>query len=208
LEELEKLGPGWTGTGQQTECSGFGWDGSPLVSTEKLPPTLEALYEKLRECRDELFKIPTPTFQSYTKLDGLYLSYVQQRAGNPGAVDVLRILRERFAALKLTTPHARRLLATMDFVLGYEKIRRQLGETGKLNRQHEMLAEARALGLKPDPILLADYQGGVREIESSWQEVFAAQAARLDTTGDFGNLAAINLKAYHKWKEFRDDEKI
>ena len=208
LDELEKLGPGWSGTGQQAECSGFSWGGQALISAEKLTPALEALYEKLWEGRDELFKVSTPTFQSYTRLDGLYLAFIQQKAENPGAIEVLRALRERFVALKLASPHARRLLATMDFVLSYEKIRRELGETGRLNRQHEMLAEAKSLGLEPDPKLLADYHAGVREIEATWKDVFAAQTGRLDTAGDFGNLAAINLKAYQAWKQFRDDEKV
>jgi L-proline amide hydrolase len=94
----------------------------------------------------------------------------------------------------------------MDFVIAYEKIRRELKLVGKLKQQQELLKEGAALRLKPDPRLVAEYKKGLRRIEGIWKQVFDAQIRRLDTQGDFGNLANINLKADQAWIQFRDEK--
>ena len=47
---------------------------------------------------------------------------------------------------------------------------------------------------------------GIFRIEALWKKVFTAQVSRLDTQGDLGNLANLNLKAYQAWIKFRDEK--
>lgn len=204
LQELENLGAGWSGTGQQVECESFSWDPFPPITTGPLTPGLRSLWKKLQEVRLEMFETPRTSFQVWMNYDALLFCFDQKR-GNPESIEVLGFLRKRFAKLKLTTPHARRLLATMDFVLAYETIRRELATGGRLQRQQELLKETQSLGLKADARLLADYRRGLRRVEVTWRQLFSAQIARLDTRGDLGNLANMNIKAYQAWKQFRNE---
>jgi hypothetical protein len=168
-----------------------------------MPKSLRALGEMLEKTRVEMFRTPRASFQVWCAYDALRFMFEQKR-GNPDSIGQLARLRSRWAALDLDTPHARRMLATMDFVLSYESIRRQLAPGGRLLLQQELLTETKTLGLRPERALLAAYRRGLRQIEATWRRVFAAQAARLDTRGDLGNLVNLNIKAYQAWKKFRD----
>jgi hypothetical protein len=207
LTALETLGPGWSGTGQQTECSTFDWDPFPAVTLGPLFPELELIWKNLEKSRDALFASAAVDFKVYCSYDAVLFSFNQRRS-DPSAVEKLGQLRKDFAALKLKQPHARRWLATMDFVIAYEHIRRELMSGGKLKMQQQLLKEAAELGLKPDPSLAANYKKGLVRIEALWKKVFAAQASRLDTPGDLGNLANLNLKAYQAWIKFQDEKMI
>ncbi len=203
LARLEALGPGWAGTGQQSECSHFEWDPFPEVGAGPLRPRLRKVWKKMESARDELFASPDVDFKVYCAFDGLLFSFNEKRS-DPSSLGKLEQLRKELAALKLKTPHARRWLATMDFVIAYETIRREMITTGKLRQQQELIKEATGLGLSPDPRLAAEYQKGLVRVEALWEKVFAAQSLRLDTQGDLGNLANLSLKAYQAWIKFRD----
>jgi hypothetical protein len=199
LEALEALGPGWTGTSQQTEWTHFSWDSHPPFSTERPTPAMKRLYAALHEARESLFEQPFAPPYPLTSL----IFQSGQQLWPRDCFERLRAIRPRIAALQLRTPHARRLLATIDFVVNYELIKRQLDTRGHLAAQQSIIQTTRANGLKPDPRLVRDYQRGVANVERLWKRVFAALARRLDTRSDFGTLATVIIKAYAKWKEFR-----
>lgn len=204
LEELENLGPGWTGTGQQVECDKFSWDPAPALTTETPSPEIRAFAEAFYPVRDKLADTPSAS-NIWRGFDTLRFMCDQMR-GNSGAISRLAALRKSFQALDLNTPHARRLLATVDFVLSYEEIRSALMSGGWLSLMRELIEESRALHLQPDPRLSAQYEAGLRKVEALWQSVFAAQVSRLQTRGDLGNLATINLKAYEAWRRFKGSD--
>jgi hypothetical protein len=89
----------------------------------------------------------------------------------------------------------------MDFVIAYERIKRELDSRGRLAAQQLLIRQAQADGLRPDPRLRAEYRRGVAHVERLWRQLFRAQARRLDTRSDLGTLATINTKAYPKWQE-------
>lgn len=202
LDDLERLGPGWTGTGQQIECGTFSWDPAPALTTELPSRELRAFAESLYPIRDSLADAPN-TANIWPVFDSLRYACDQMR-GDPQAHDKLLGLRRRFQALGLTTPHAQRLNATMNFVLAYEDIRRALMSGGWLALQRELIEEARERGLDPDPALLAAHKEGLLKVEHLWADLFAAQTTRLQTRGDWGNLATINVKAYAAWRKFKE----
>lgn len=200
-EQLEALGAGWTGTSQHTECDAFTWDSFPAISTGELTPGLKRLGDVIQRARQDTFKVAHINRGVDFRINGLWFHCGTQE-GRRDAFEELQKLRGEFAAMKLRTPHARRLLATMDFVIAYEHIKRQLDWLGPLELQQKLIRSARTNGYPPDPRLLADYRKGVARIERLWKEVFRAQERRLDTRSDIGTLATIILKAHIKWQEF------
>jgi hypothetical protein len=203
LDELEALGAGWTGTAQQTECANFSWESFvPVTTAQEMPKPLVAIWRKMESARSELFRVPLGGFAVNCAYDALLFHFRQCQA-QPDMIRDLERLRLRFSALRLETPHARRLLATMDFVLAYESIRRELVSKGPLRNIHNSIAEARSAGIEPEAVLIRAGQDGLRRIDATWAEVFDAQIRRLDTRGDLGNLANLNLKAWQAWKKFR-----
>ncbi|MBI4026874.1 MAG: hypothetical protein HY360_17955 [Verrucomicrobia bacterium] len=152
--------------------------------------------------RADCFGVPHLSMAAFYRLDGLLFQFGTQQ-GRRDAFEVLQRLRRRFARLRLGRPHARRLLATMDFVIAYERIKRLMDSRGRLAAQQALLRQAGSENLRPDPRLVASYKKNVAEADRFWKIVFKAHAARLDTRSDLGNLAIINVKAYHAWKKFR-----
>jgi len=178
----------------------------PSTRRQKFNGTLSATRddEKYRHandlCGDYVLKTDVPII---TYFDNLLFRFATQKLP-VNACERLAKLSLRFSKLKLTSPHARRLLATMDFVLAYEAIKTQLQPRGELARRQAALMQMKNLGLEPDPKLLAVYCRKLKAVEALWPKVFAAQKARLDTVGDFGNLANINLKAWQAWIKFKN----
>lgn len=204
LGELEDLGPSWTGSGQQTECTPFEWASMPRLSpADATPEEMGALEDPLWAAREAMFLTLEVDVPIIAHFDNLLFRFATQKLP-ANVIQRLEKLRDRFVALNLTTPHARRLLATIDFVLSFEAIQSCLQSRGELARRQALLLETKRIGLPPDPALLSEYQRQLQEVEDLWPAVFAAQMARLDTTGDFGNLANINLKAWKAWQKFRD----
>ena len=204
LAELEALGPSWTGNGQQTECSLFEWDSMPRLSPEgTIPNALAKLEEPLWAARAAMFATPEVEVRIICHFDNLLFRCATQKLP-ADALPRLATLRQRFAALGLRTPHARRLLATVDFVLAFEAIKRQLEPRGELARRHALLTQMTTLGLPPDPGWQADYNRRRQTVAALWPALFAAQQARLDTVGDYGNLANLNLKAWQAWHLFAE----
>ena len=203
LSELEDLGASWTGVGQQTECSLFEWAGMPRLSPgDAIPEEIAALEAPLWAAREAMFFTEEVDVPIVAHFDNLLFRFATQKLP-ADATQRLEKLRTRFAALNLRTPHARRLLATMDFVLTFEAIQSRLESRGELARRQALLVQMKTMGLAPDPALLAEYRRQLQCVEDLWPALFAAQKARLDTTGDFGNLANINLKAWQAWLGFR-----
>jgi hypothetical protein len=202
LEKLEALGAGWTGTSQQGECSRFAWEPCPVLSDDPLPAALDKVLADLWKARAEFRNLSHMDLRAPCYADGL-LYYSLSQQGQRDAFEILLALRDRFAALKLGTPHARRLLATMDFVIAYERIKRPLAPWGILQLQQQHIGESRRLGLKPDRHLLSSYRNNIAKIDQLWREVFRAQIARLDAQSDYGNLVNLNIKAYQAWKTFK-----
>jgi hypothetical protein len=123
LEELEALGASWTGAGQQTECSLFSWEAMPRLSSEAdLPREMAGLENPLWAARNAMFETSEVDVPIITHFDNLLFRFATQKLP-VNACERLAKLRLRFSKLKLTSPHARRLLATMDFVLAYEAIK-------------------------------------------------------------------------------------
>jgi hypothetical protein len=161
----------------------------------------------LPRARRDYFEVEHLSYGASFRLNGLLFHFGTQ-AGRRDAFPNLLGLRREFGRLGLRTPHARRLLATMDFVIAYEQIKRQLDSRGRLAAQQTLILQARKAGLKPDPRLLDSYRQGVAKVERLWKEVFRAQAARLDTRSDLGTLATINVKAYPTWRRFVKSLKV
>lgn len=204
LRELEALGTSWTGAGQQTECATFEWDSMPRLSSKKdLPDGMAALEQPLWTAREAMFQTSELDVRTVVHFDNLLFRFATQKLPSD-ACQRLEALRQRFMECHLHSPHARRLQATMDFVLAFEAIKRKLEPRGELTRRQSMLLQMRALGLSPDTNRLAEYRRKLLEVEALWPILFAAQRARLDTVGDYGNLANINLKAWQAWRRFRD----
>jgi hypothetical protein len=203
LCELEDLGPSWTGAGQQTECNLFEWAVMPRLSPgDAIPEEMAALEAPLWAAREAMFRTVEVDVPIIAHFDNLLFRFATQKLP-ANAILRLEKLRARFVALNLATPHARRLLATMDFVLAFEAIKSHLEPRGELARRQALLVQMKTMGLAPEPVLLAEYQRQLQCVEDLWPAVFAAQKARLDTAGDFGNLANLNLKAWQAWQQFR-----
>jgi hypothetical protein len=201
MEALEALGPGWTGTGQQIECSGFSWNPHPPLGKGPLSPALAKLARQLREALNEATRLPEFKYPAMGPLTELPFAFGAHRA-NPKAVPILKRIRDQFARLGLSTPQARRWLATLDFVLAYERIKSSMELDGRMFALHDLLLNQHLSGLALDRVTVRAAREEVRAIECAWEQVFAAQVARLDTRGDLGNLATLNLKAYHAWDTF------
>jgi hypothetical protein len=203
LAELEDLGPSWAGEGQQTECNVFEWAAMPRLSPgDAIPEGMASLESPLWAAREAMFWTPEVDVPIIAHFDSLLFRFATQKLP-ANATQRLEKLRARFVALEIATPHARRLLATMDFVLAFEAIKARLEPRGELARRQALLLQMKNVGLAPDPALLAEYHRQIKEVDDLWPGLFAAQKARLDTTGDFGNLANINLKAWQAWHKFR-----
>lgn len=203
LAELEALGASWTGAGQQTECTLFEWVAMPRLSPgEDIPQEMSALEAPLWAAREAMFRTPEVDVPIIAHFDNLLFRFATQKLP-ANAIPQLEKLRARFLAWNLGTPHARRLLATMDFVLAFEAIKSRLEPRGELARRQALLVQMKNMGLVPAPALLAEYRRQLQSVEDLWPALFAAQKARLDTTGDFGNLANLNLKAWQAWLRFR-----
>jgi hypothetical protein len=202
LWELEDLGPSWTGAGQQTECSRFEWAAMPRLSPgDVVPEEMAALEAPLWAAREAMFCTQDVDVPIIAHFDNLLFRFATQKLPTD-TTQRLERLRTRFVALNLSTPHARRLLAAMDFVLAFEAIKSRVEPRGELARRLELLLQMKNMGLAPDSAVLAEYQQQVQSVENLWLGLFAAQKARLDTPGDFGNLANINLKAWQAWRKF------
>ena len=125
----------------------------PSTRRQKFNGTLSATRddEKYRHandlCGDYVLKTDVPII---TYFDNLLFRFATQKLP-VNACERLAKLSLRFSKLKLTSPHARRLLATMDFVLAYEAIKTQLQPRGELARRQAALMQMKNLGLEPDP---------------------------------------------------------
>jgi len=201
LGQLEALGAGWTGTSQQIECGHFSWEPFPALSEQGLTPGLEKLFQDMRKVRADLRNLSHMDLTAPRRMDGLLIQYFNQHR-RKDALQILIQLRSNFKALDIKKPHARRLLATMDFIIAYEAIKRTLAPRGALNRQQELINETVHLGIKPDSRLLYSFEAGIKTVEKLWKEVFHAQINRLDAQGDYGNLVNLNIKGYEAWKIF------
>ena len=172
LRELEHMGPRWTGSWGQWECWDFRWmgAGSPLSISDGHYATPDSR--------------PSPTNLSR-------LTEIRERLG--ALLAELEADQEPAGQDRL-----RWLIATIDWLVLYDRAALTLESEGPYHRQADALFQRDAQG---DPEHRLDLRIWDLLREAPLQQAMHAYARKIESKGELGVLATINVKAFSTYDD-------